>query len=79
MNTKDQVLNIFSNLFNLPENQIDMKFTKKDIESWDSIGHLSLIMRLEEEFQIKLTTDEIVGINDIENCIKIIDQKLNAS
>ena len=79
MNTKDRVLNVFSKVFNLNDNQIDKSTKKEDIESWDSIGHLSLIMGLEEEFQIKLTTDEIVAINNVENCIRIIDQLLKTS
>jgi len=79
MNTKDRVLNVFSKVFNLNDNQIDKSTRKEDIESWDSIGHLSLIMGLEEEFQIKLTTDEIIAINNVENCIRIIDQLLKTS
>ena len=31
-----------------------------DIEEWDSIGHMTLVAALEEEFNIKFTDDESV-------------------
>ena len=36
------------------------KLKYNDIPEWDSIGHMTLISGLEEEFKISIDTDDIV-------------------
>ena len=33
----------------------------QDVEGWDSLAHVNLIVAIEREFKIRLTMDEIVG------------------
>ena len=49
---------------------------KDDFETWDSIGHLQLVMNLESDFGVKLKTDEIKNIKGVEDCIQLM-QKYN--
>jgi len=79
MEIQDRVIRIFSEVFNLNEGDIKLTDNKEDIESWDSIGHLSCVMRLEEEFNIRLSTDDIIKIDSIENCIKVINELLKSN
>lgn len=74
-----RVINVFANSFNMDESKVKISDTKKDIELWDSIGHLHLIMNIELEFEIRLSVDEINGINSVENCIKIINKSLDGN
>ena len=45
----------------------DEKFSENinynEIEEWDSIGHMTLIAALEEEFKISIETDDIVDFS----------------
>ena len=43
-----------------------------DIEEWDSIGHMSLMSALEDEFDISLETDDIVDFSSYEKGIEIL-------
>ncbi len=69
-----RVIKIIAISFNIDESKVKLGDTKKDIESWDSIGHLHLIMNLEAEFEIEFTVDEITQINSVEDCIVIINK-----
>ena len=69
-----RVIKTIATSFNIDQSKVKLSDTKKDIESWDSIGHLHLIMNLEAEFEIGLTVDEITRINSVEDCIVIINK-----
>ena len=55
------------------EEKKDIKHLKfNDIEEWDSIGHMSLMSALEDEFDISLETDDIVDFSSYEKGIEIL-------
>ena len=43
-----------------------------EIPEWDSIGHMSLISALEEEFKITIETDDIVDLSSFKKGIEIL-------
>jgi len=57
-----KIANVFSNVFSVPLESITDELELKTIPSWDSMTHMILITRLEEEFQVQLTGDEIADI-----------------
>ena len=77
MKIEKRVLNVFSQVFDLDSNDLSVELIKDDIESWDSIGHLQLIMWLEDEFDIKFRTSVIQEIKSIEDCIRAINGIIN--
>jgi acyl carrier protein len=56
---------IFSSVFSIPEKTIEDSTELKSISSWDSMMHMVLITRLEEEFQVQLTGDEIADMQTV--------------
>ena len=42
------------------------------IESWDSIGHMTLISELEENFKISIETDDIIDFSSYQNGKEIL-------
>lgn len=47
--------------------------TSDDIEEWDSLSHIQLIVGIENHFKIKLTSKEIMecsNVGDMVDCIK---------
>ncbi len=77
METKDRVVKIFSAIFNVDKSKIKLTDTMEDIESWDSIGQLQLVMNIEAEFGIKLNTEDIVQIDSVEKCIDVVNGLLS--
>ena len=56
---------IFSSVFSIPEATIEDATELKSISTWDSMTHMVLITRLEEEFQVQLTGDEIADMQTV--------------
>lgn len=46
--------------------------TADDVEEWDSLSHVQLVVAIEKEFKIKFTSKEILSwrnVGDLVNCI----------
>jgi acyl carrier protein len=44
----------------------------QDVEAWDSVGHMTLVAALEDEFGISLDTDDIIDLSSFEKGQEIL-------
>ena len=59
---------IFSEVLEI--DRIDSNLSLNSTENWDSLNHLILISRIEDEFQITFTPEEIENLNSFEKILK---------
>ena len=77
--SEDDVTKILSNIFN--KIFIDSKFSfnrnlsANDIDEWDSLTHINLIVAIEKEFDISFTLDELEQLNNVGDTIDMILKK----
>ena len=57
------------------EGDIDDSLSPDQVETWDSMGHLNLIMRIQEEFSVELDFLEIMSIETVGDIRKILQDK----
>jgi acyl carrier protein len=50
--------------------------TAEDVDGWDSITHIRLILAIEEEFDIKFAAAEVGEPKNIGDLVEIIERKL---
>lgn len=67
-----KIKNIMKQVFN---QDINDGFSKNDTDKWDSFAHLDLIVRLEQEFSISFSPEEIGGIESYNDIKRIINSK----
>lgn len=72
----DNLKLILSDIFKVRPEQITDQSTMKDIAGWDSLGHMDLIVALEQHYNIRLSGDEIADMRSVE-AIKVILEKYN--
>lgn len=73
MNTHE-VLNWIAEIFELPAGSISVDTLRKDIPAWDSLGVLTLIAGLDEDFDIHLTEDEIQEIRSVKDILDLLQR-----
>lgn len=56
---KEKIKIIMSAVFEVPIEEITEESSSDNIESWDSLKHLNLILALEEEFEITIPDEEV--------------------
>jgi acyl carrier protein len=50
--------------------------TAKDIEGWDSLMHVTLIVNVERAFGIKFTSSEVASLKDVGDLLAFIERRL---
>lgn len=60
---------------NVSVEQLDEDSSPDTVENWDSLKHMSLILALEEEFDITFSDDEIIRILSVKNTLEILKGK----
>jgi len=50
--------------------------TAKDVEGWDSLNHILLVVAVEQKFGIKFNTGEIDGLDNVGQFIDLIASKM---
>jgi len=71
------VLNkLFCDVFDDDTLKISDETTAKDIEDWDSLVQINLIIQIENEFGIKFTLEEVEKLARVGDMIDIILRKI---
>ena len=65
---------LFVDTFLIDESQLDHNLTYQSVPAWDSVGHMSLMAGLEDEFGIELDADDIVDFESYEKGILILEK-----
>jgi acyl carrier protein len=76
MELEQQLIQAFSQTFNVPKEKISIKTKQDELEEWDSLGQLRLIMELEATFNISFFMEEIPMLDSFEKILATIQLKL---
>ena len=55
---------------------VDRTTSAPDVEGWDSLTHINLIVAIEREFKIRFTTAEVQGMKNVGDLIDSIAGKI---
>ena len=69
---------IFKEVLDNPEISLKPETTSDDVEEWDSLNHIQLIVAIEKHFKIKFTAAEIVDFNNVGEMCEAIRLKTTA-
>ena len=66
---------VFIDVFDLDEVELSDATSADDIEEWDSLSHIQLIVAVEKSFGVKFTSLEIMKWNNVGEMVDSIEQK----
>lgn len=70
---------IFIDILENDEIVLNENTTAADIEEWDSLNHIQLVVAIEKHFKIRFTSKEIQSWSNLGEMINTIDSKLAAA
>lgn len=73
---KEKVQSIFQDVFDDEKLVISESTSGPDIEDWDSLSNVDLIVAMENEFKIKFNIREIQTLKNVGDMIKLIEKEL---
>lgn len=74
----EDLTEIFTSVF--PDSTIQnsiLNLQLGDIEEWDSQGHLSLLLSIEDFYNIRFTMDQMAEIKSVKQIIEVLEAHLN--
>ena len=74
MSNSEKYKKIFINSLSIDENKFNEDIKYNEIDEWDSIGHMTLVSAIEEEFKITLETDDIVDFSSFQKGKEILSK-----
>lgn len=66
---------VMADVFDLDDLTITEETSAKDIEEWDSLSHIRLVVSIEREFNIKFSNSEIEGLKNVGDLVALIEKK----
>jgi acyl carrier protein len=67
---------VFFDVFDDESILLTPELTAKDIDEWDSLGHIRLIVSVEKFFSVKFTASEVGALKNVGEFVNLIKSKL---
>ena len=75
MSVIDRLTAIFEKVFSVEVAEFSPDLTPEDVLRWDSLGHMTLVMDLEDEFGVHFEVDEITEMTSAGKIIEMLQAK----
>ena len=62
MDVQEKVIQVLVNIFQVSPEKISTKTTSDDVEKWDSLNHINMILALEQELGIRYDQEQVVSM-----------------
>ena len=73
--SKKQVYKVLNDVFPSIDGKIDNNWGPDQIQDWDSLNHLNLVMALSQKFDVTLEFEEVLFIETIGDIFKVLKKK----
>lgn len=71
----ESVCEIVATVFGAPREQISAQTTHEDLEEWDSLNLINLMIALESEFGVTLEVDDAAELLSIEKIVAVLRRR----
>jgi acyl carrier protein len=73
--TNEELIRWLAAVFEEPPANLTAKTQREQIAGWDSLGMLTLMAELDEQFGIQLTEKDIESLNSVADVLAIINSR----
>lgn len=71
---KEKIIEIMSEVFEVPVSEFPSEIKQENIDKWDSLRHLNLIVELEDVFDKSFEPEEISEMTSMDKIIEMIEK-----
>lgn len=76
MELLDKLNEIFCEVFDDDDIKITPEMTANDVDGWDSLSHVNLIVTIETKFNIRFNQKELLTFKNIGDLLSCINSKI---
>ena len=78
MELQDKLNEIFCVVFDDDDIKITPEMTASDVDGWDSLSHVNLIVAVESKFNIRFSQKELLTFKNVGDLLNSIRSKITA-
>jgi acyl carrier protein len=67
---------VFEDVFDDDSIELAPKLTAKDVDGWDSLAHIRLILTVERTFKIRFSTSDIAKLENVGALVSLIKSRV---
>ncbi len=71
----ERLNHVFQDVFDDENIKVNENTTADDIEDWDSLEHINLVVAVEQEFGMKFNMSEVTTMKNVGDMAKIVQER----
>ena len=75
----ERVNDVFRDVFDDESLSVRQETSAADVEGWDSLMHVRLIIAIEKAFRVRFSSSEVASLKDVGDLIELLQTKTPAS
>jgi acyl carrier protein len=75
MTISEKLAKIFEKDFGIETEEFALNLAPEDVLRWDSLGHMTLVMDLEDAFGVHFEVDEITEMSSAQKIVELLRAK----
>ena len=73
------VIQIIQDVFDDPSLEITPETTADDVDGWDSMRHINIVVAVEAKFGIRFHTAELESLRNVGDLVSLIEDRLKTA
>jgi acyl carrier protein len=73
-----ELTGVFRDIFDDGSLELRDDMTAADVEGWDSLTNIDLVVAVEKHFGIKMTTRDVAGLKNVGELVTLVEKKIGA-
>lgn len=69
---ENKIIELIARVLNVPVGDVTLETEIGELDEWDSLRNVQIIAQLEKEFEVKITPDMIMDLEDVLDIISLI-------
>ena len=72
MNEFDRLQALMATILQVPAGDITHETTREELEAWDSVQHLNLMLAIEDEYKVSLDIDALQSLTSVPRLLEYL-------
>lgn len=69
---EDKIIELIARVLNVPKDDVTLETEIGELDEWDSLRNVQIIAQLEKEFEVKITPNMIMDLEDVSDIVGLI-------
>ena len=70
---EEKVKSLIAGVLNIPVSEVDMDTEIGELDEWDSLHNVEIRSKLEKEFNVKITSDMVMDLEDVSDIVSLME------